>query len=201
MIFLIFFGADFNFPGNLPYVKGIKSPSHQRVKTDFKKIFPLGGIFRIFLEFTLRWKEETNLSHQRKVKTRMKIFIQNQCIIKKLKNFSFFGDEKSNSGIFTIREGNKKPLPHEMVKRSFNMQKQLSKKNLFFLRENSSCREFTLWWKEETNLSHQRKVKTRMKIFIQNQCVIKKLKNFSFFWGDFDLSGIFTLCNKKIIFK
>ena len=131
----------------------------------------------------------------------MKIFIQNQCIIKKLKNFSFFWDEKSNSGIFTICEGNKKPLPHEMVKRSFNMQKQLSKKNLFFLRENSSCREFTLWWKEETNLSHQKKVKTRMKIFIQNQCIIKKLKNFSFFWGDFDLSGIFTLCNKKIIFK
>ena len=131
----------------------------------------------------------------------MKIFIQNQCIIKKLKNFSFFWDEKSNSGIFTIREGNKKPLPHEMVKRSFNMQKQLSKKNLFFLRENSFCREFTLWWKEERNLSHQRKVKTRMKIFIQNQYIIKKLKNFSFFWGDFDLSGIFTLCNKKIIFK
>ena len=115
----------------------------------------------------------------------MKIFIQNQCIIKKLKNFSFFWDEKSNSGIFTIREGNKKPLPHEMVKRSFNMQKQLSKKNLFFLRENSSCREFTLWWKEETNLSHQRKVKTRMKIFIQNQCIIKKVEKFFIFLGRF----------------
>ncbi len=115
----------------------------------------------------------------------MKIFIQNQCIIKKLKNFSFFWDEKSNSGIFTIREGNKKPLPHEMVKMSFNMQKQLSKKNLFFLRENSSCREFTLWWKEETNLSHQRKVKTRMKIFIQNQCIIKKVEKFFIFLGRF----------------
>ena len=127
--------------------------------------------------------------------------MKNQQLIKYFNFFVFFEDEKSNSGIFTIREGNKKPLPHEMVKMSFNMQKQLSKKNLFFLRENSSCREFTLWWKEETNLSHQRKVKTRMKIFIQNQCIIKKLKNFSFFWGDFDLSGIFTLCNKKIIFK
>ena len=127
--------------------------------------------------------------------------MKNQQLIKYFNFFIFFEDEKSNSGIFTIREGNKKPLPHEMVKRSFNMQKQLSKKNLFFLRENSSCREFTFWWKEKTNLSHQRKVKTRMKIFIQNQCIIKKLKNFSFFWGDFDLSGIFTLCNKKIIFK
>ena len=39
-----------------------------------------------------------------------------------------------------------------------------------------------------------------MKIFIQNQCIIKKFKNFSFFLGDFDLSGLFTLCqaNKKI---
>ena len=81
------------------------------------------------------------------------------------------------------------------------MQKQTSKKILFFLRENSSCREFTLMWKEKTNLSHQRRVKTRMKIFLQNQYIIKKLKNFSFFWGDFDLSGLFTLCNKKIIFK
>ena len=81
------------------------------------------------------------------------------------------------------------------------MQKQLSKKNLFFLRENSSCREFTLWWKEETNLSHQRKVKTRIKIFIQNQSIIKKLKNFAFFEYEKSSSGLFTLCNKKIIFK
>ena len=81
------------------------------------------------------------------------------------------------------------------------MQKQTSKKILFFLRENPSCREFTLMWKGKTNLSHQRRVKTRMKIFIQNQYIIKKLKKFSFFWGDFDLSGLFTLCNKKIIFK
>ncbi len=78
------------------------------------------------------------------------------------------------------------------------MQKQLSKKNLFFLRENSSCREFTFWWKEKTNLSHQRKVKTRMKIFIQNQYIIKKLKNFSFFGDEKSISGIFTLCSKKI---
>lgn len=81
------------------------------------------------------------------------------------------------------------------------MQKQASKKFFIFLSRFASCREFTFWWEEETNLSHQRKVKTRMKIFIQNQYIIKKLKNFSFFWGDFDLSGIFTLCNKKIIFK
>ncbi len=70
--------------------------------------------------------------------------MKNQQLIKYFNFFVFFEDEKSNSGIFTIREGNKKPLPHEMVKMSFNMQKQLSKKNLFFLRENSSCREFTL---------------------------------------------------------
>ena len=49
--------------------------------------------------------------------------------------FSFFGDEKSSSGIFTIREGNMKPLPHEMVKRSFNMQKQLSKKFFIFFEQ------------------------------------------------------------------
>ena len=109
--------------------------------------------------------------------------MENQQLVKYFDFFSFFGDEKSSSGIFTIREGNKEPLPHEMVKRSFNMQKQLSKKNLFFLRENSSCREFTLWWKEETNLSHQRKVKTRMKIFIQNQCIIKKVEKFFIFMG------------------
>ena len=127
--------------------------------------------------------------------------MENQQLVKYFDFFSFFWDEKSSSGIFTIREGNKKPLPHEMVKRSFNMQKQLSKKNLFFLRENSSCREFTFWWKEKTNLSHQRKVKTRMKIFIQNQYIIKKLKNFSFFGDEKSSSGIFTLCNKKIIFK
>ena len=58
--------------------------------------------------------------------------MKNQQLIKYFNFFVFFEDEKSNSGIFTIREGNKKPLPHEMVKRSFNMQKQLSKKNLFF---------------------------------------------------------------------
>ena len=131
----------------------------------------------------------------------MKIFIQNQCIIKKLKNFSFFWDEKSSSGIFTIREGNKKPLPHEMVKRSFNMQKQTSKKNFIFFERKFVLLGIYLNVEGKTNLSHQRKVKTRMKIFIQNQCIIKKLKNFSFFWGDFDLSGIFTLCSKKIIFK
>ncbi len=126
--------------------------------------------------------------------------MKNQQLIKYFIFFVFFEDEKSNSGIFTIREGNKKPLPHEMVKRSFNMQKQLSKKNLFFGTFPYS-REFTFWWKEETNLSHQRKVKTRMKIFLQNQYIIKKLKNFSFFWDEKLSSGIFTLCNKKIIFK
>ena len=127
--------------------------------------------------------------------------MKNQQLIKYFDFYVFFEDEKSSSGIFTIREGNKKPLPHEMVKRSFNMQKQASKKNLFFLRENSSCREFTLWWKEETNLSHQRKVKTRMKIFIQNQCIIKKLKIFSILKSGFRFLREFTLCNKKIIFK
>ena len=40
-----------------------------------------------------------------------------------------------------------------------------------------------------------------MKIFLQNQCIIKKLKNFSFFGDEKSSSGIFTLCNKKIIFK
>ena len=131
----------------------------------------------------------------------MKIFIQNQCIIKKLKNFSFFWDEKSSSGIFTIREGNKKPLPHEMVKRSFNMQKQTSKKNFIFFERKFVLLGIYLNVEGKTNLSHQRKVKTRMKIFIQNQCIIKKLKNFSFFGDEKSSSGIFTLCNKKIIFK
>ena len=124
--------------------------------------------------------------------------MKNQQLIKYFNFFVFFEDEKSNSGIFTIREGNKKPLPHEMVKRSFNMQKQASKKFFIFLSRFASCREFTFWWKEETNLSHQRKVKTRMKIFIQNQCIIKKLKNFSFFGDEKSISGIFTLCSKKI---
>ena len=183
-------------------MKGVKSPFHQKVKTNLKKIFTQGGIFRLLREFTLRWKETKKLlSHLYNGKKGEKRFMKNQQLIKYFIFFVFFEDEKSSSGIFTIREGNKKPLPHKMVKRSFNMRNQTSKNNLFFLRENSSCREFTLWWKEETNLSHQRKVKTRMKIFIQNQCIIKKLKNFSFFWRDFDLSGIFTLCNKKIIFK
>ena len=77
------------------------------------------------------------------------------------------------------------------------MQKQASKKNLFFLRENSSCREFTLWWKEETNLSHQRKVKTRMKIFIQNQCIIKKVENFFIFLGRFRPLRDFYLMQQK----
>ena len=183
-------------------MKGVKSPFHQKVKTNFKKIFTQGGIFRLLREFTLRWKETKNSFHTCiTVKKGEKRFVKNQQLIKYFNFFVFFEDEKSSSGIFTIREGNKKPLPHEMVKRSFNMRNQTSKKNLFFLRENSSCREFTLWWKEETNLSHQRKVKTRMKIFIQNQCIIKKLKNFSFFWDEKSSSGIFTLCSKKIIFK
>ena len=124
--------------------------------------------------------------------------MENKQLIKYFNFFVFFEDEKSNSGIFTIREGNKKPLPHEMVKRSFNMQKQASKKFFIFLSGFASCREFTLWWKEETNLSHQRKVKTRIKIFIQNQCIIKKLKIFSFFRDEKSSSGIFTLCSKKI---
>ena len=67
---------------------------------DFFNIFWSG--FQLPREFTFWWKEKTNLSHQRRVKTRMKIFIQNQYIIKKLKIFSFFGDEKSSSGIFTL---------------------------------------------------------------------------------------------------
>lgn len=58
--------------------------------------------------------------------------MENQQLVKYFDFFSFFEDEKSRSGIFTIREGNKKPLPHEMVKRSFNMQKQTSKKNFIF---------------------------------------------------------------------
>ena len=58
--------------------------------------------------------------------------MENQQVVKYFDFFSFFEDEKSSSGIFTIREGNKKPLPHEMVKRSFNMQKQTSKKNFIF---------------------------------------------------------------------
>ena len=127
--------------------------------------------------------------------------MENQQLVKYFDFFSFFEDEKSSSGIFNIREGNKKLLPHEMVKRSFNMQKQASKKFFIFLSRFASCREFTLMWKEETNLSHQRKVKTRMKIFIQNQYIIKKLKIFSFFGDEKSGSGIFTLCNKKIIFK
>lgn len=81
------------------------------------------------------------------------------------------------------------------------MQKQTSKKNFIFFERTFVLPRIYLNMEGKTNLSHQRKVKTRMKIFLQNQYIIKKLKNFSFFWGDFDLSGIFTLCNKKIIFK
>ena len=58
--------------------------------------------------------------------------MENQQLVKYFDFFIFFEDEKSSSGIFTIREGNKKPLPHEMVKRSFNMQKQTFKKFYFF---------------------------------------------------------------------
>ncbi len=47
-------------------MKGVKSPFHQKVKTNFKKIFTQGGIFRLLREFTLQWKEKTNLSPQRK---------------------------------------------------------------------------------------------------------------------------------------
>ena len=123
--------------------------------------------------------------------------MKNQQLIKYFNFFVFYEDEKSSSGIFTIREGNMKPLPHEMVKRSFNMQKQASKNFLFFLSRFASCREFTLWWKEETNLSHQRKVKTRMKIFIQNQCIIKKVENFFIFLGRFRPLRDFYLMQQK----
>lgn len=61
--------------------------------------------------------------------------MENQQVVKYFDFFSFFEDEKSSSGIFTIREGNMKPLPHEMVKRSFNMQKQTSKKNFIFFEQ------------------------------------------------------------------
>ncbi|MBQ6855339.1 MAG: hypothetical protein IJO11_07910 [Alphaproteobacteria bacterium] len=61
--------------------------------------------------------------------------MENQQLVKYFDFFSFFEDEKSSSGIFTIREGNKKPLPHEMVKRSFNMQKQASKKFFYFFEQ------------------------------------------------------------------
>jgi len=61
--------------------------------------------------------------------------MENQQLVKYFDFFSFFWDEKSSSGIFTIREGNKKPLPHEMVKRSFNMQKQASKKIFYFFEQ------------------------------------------------------------------
>ena len=81
------------------------------------------------------------------------------------------------------------------------MQKQLSKKFFIFFEQICVLPGIYLLVEGKKNLSHQRKVKTRMKIFIQNQCIIKKLKKFSCFWGDFDLSGIFTLCSKKIIFK
>ena len=81
------------------------------------------------------------------------------------------------------------------------MQKQTSKKNFIFFERKFVLLGIYLNVEGKTNLSHQRKVKTRMKIFIQNQCIIKKLKNFSFFGDEKSSSGIFTLCNKKIIFK
>ena len=112
--------------------------------------------------------------------------MKNQQLIKYFDFFSFFWDEKSSSGIFTIREGNKEPLPHEMVKRSFNMQKQTSKKIFIFFE-----RKFVLpgiylnvEGKNKPFTSKKGK-KTRMKIFLQNQYIIKKLKNFSFFLGRF----------------
>ena len=123
--------------------------------------------------------------------------MKNQQLIKYFDFYVFFEDEKSSSGIFTIREGNKKPLPHEMVKRSFNMQKQLSKKNLFFLRENSSCREFTLMWKEETNLSHQRKVKNSDENIYSKSMHYKKVEKFFIFLGRFRPLRDFYLMQQK----
>ena len=61
--------------------------------------------------------------------------MKKQQLIKYFNFFVFFEDEKSSSGLFTIREGNKEPLPHEMVKRSFNMQKQASKKFFIFFEQ------------------------------------------------------------------
>ena len=117
-------------------MKGVKSPFHQKVKTNFKKNFHSGGIFRLLREFTLRWKETKKLlSHLYNGKKVEKRFMENQQLVKYFDFFSFFWDEKSSSGIFTIREGNKKPLPHEMVKRSFNMQKQASKKFFIFFEQ------------------------------------------------------------------
>lgn len=77
------------------------------------------------------------------------------------------------------------------------MQKQASKKFFIFLSRFASCREFTFWLEGKTNLSHQRKVKIRMKIFIQNQYIIKKLKNFHFF-GEISTSpGFLPYATKK----
>ena len=85
--------------------------------------------------------------------------MKNQQLVKYFDFFSFFWDEKSSSGIFTIREGNKKPLPHEMVKRSFNMQKQTSKKNFIFLGTFPFSREFTLRERRKKSFSPKGKNK------------------------------------------
>ena len=106
MIFLIFFGADFNFLGNLPYVKGAKSPFHQKVKTNFKKNFHSGGIFRLPREFTLRWKETKKLlSHLYNGKKGEKRFMENQQLVKYFDFFHFFGTKNRAPGFLLYVKG------------------------------------------------------------------------------------------------
>ena len=89
-------------------MKGIKSPSHQRVKTDFKKIFPLGGIFRIFLEFTLRERRLPSLSLLYNGKKGEKRFMENQQLVKYFDFFHFLKTKNRAPGFLPYVRQTKK---------------------------------------------------------------------------------------------
>jgi len=84
-------------------VKGVKSPFHQKVKTNFKKNFHSGGNISpspgIYL--TVEGNKKL-LSHLYNGKKGGKRFMENQQLVKYFDFFSFFEDEKSGSWIFTL---------------------------------------------------------------------------------------------------
>ena len=108
--------------------------------------------------------------------------MKNQQLIKYFNFFVFFEDEKSNSGIFTIREGNKKPLPHEMVKRSFNMRNQTSKNNLFF-RHISIFSGIYLLVEGGNKPFTSKKGKNSDENIYSKSMYYKKVEKFFIFWG------------------
>ena len=111
--------------------------------------------------------------------------MKNQQLIKYFIFFVFFEDEKSNSGIFTIREGNKKPLPHEMVKRSFNMQKQTSKKNFIFFERKFVLPGIYLNVEGGNKPFTSKKGKKSDENIYSKSMYYKKVEKFFIFWGRF----------------